>query len=329
MTEPDIDADAPSPDIAFAALRSVATDGYADLLIIAASRTTAGLEVASARPSAPLASALRDVIHGYIGDWTDREPIPYGPATEVADGQIMWVPASEVSMLAIDGAEADLADLPTFDSSGGFLSRLRLSSIRAQTNDHGRALFYRALAPSQVLARSGKIPIVQRGDRLDLVSPNTLLIDRSVDAVVVAGVVLFEDRKRFERVFGFFAQLRARAAETFDDVMTNLNVANLDEMRAAATGQLQMLGKMASIARKLADYPTYRDAITMENLVDFVTQHPHTGVEVVGTGASAQFVFQADPRHRFKILKLLDDDYLQSLLTQLAYEANSKGMPLT
>lgn len=329
MTEPDIDADAPSPDTAFAALSSVATDVDADLLIIAAGQAATGLEVASARPSAPLVSALRDVVHGYIGDWTDREPIPYEPAIEVADGQIMWVPASEVSMLAIDGAEADLADLPTFDSSRGFLSRLRLSAIRAQTDDHGRALFYRALTPSQVLATSGKIPIVRRGDRLDLVSPNTLLIDRSVDAIVVAGVVLFDDRKRFQRVFGFLEQLRAMAAETFDDVMANLNVSNLEEMRAAATGQIQMLGKMASIARKLADYPTYRDAITMESLVDFVTQHPYTGVEVIGTGASAQFVFHADPRHRFKILKLLDDDYLQSQLTQLAYEANSKGMPLT
>jgi hypothetical protein len=39
-------------------------------------------------------------------------------------------------------------------------------------------------------------------------------------------------------------------------------------------------------------------------------------------------VFRNDPQHRFKILKLLDDDHLRSELTTLEYEANSKGLPV-
>jgi hypothetical protein len=66
----------------------------------------------------------------------------------------------------------------------------------------------------------------------------------------------------------------------------------------------------------------------MPKLVAFVRRHPECGVEVTGTGGDARLVFRNDARHRFKILKRLDDDYLRSQLTTLEYESNSKSAPL-
>lgn len=51
-------------------------------------------------------------------------------------------------------------------------------------------------------------------------------------------------------------------------------------------------------------------------------------VELLGEGVDAKLVFRPDPQHRFKILKLLDDDYLRSELTALEHESNSKGPPI-
>ena len=102
----------------------------------------------------------------------------------------------------------------------------------------------------------------------------------------------------------------------------------LREMAAAVTGSPAMLGKMASIQRKVNQYPQYRQALTMPRLLAFVVDHPECGVEIVGEGDSAEFVYRNDPQHRFKILKLLDDDYLRSELTRLEYEANSKSAPI-
>jgi len=66
----------------------------------------------------------------------------------------------------------------------------------------------------------------------------------------------------------------------------------------------------------------------MARLLQFVQGHPECGVEIVGTGATAELAYRNDPQHRFKILKLLDDDYLRSELTRLEYEANSKSAPI-
>ena len=55
---------------------------------------------------------------------------------------------------------------------------------------------------------------------------------------------------------------------------------------------------------------------------------PEYQVDITGDGDAARLVFRNDAQHRFKILKLLDDDYLHSELTSLEYEANSKSAPL-
>ena len=319
--------DGADPIAALATLATIAADVDPELLLVAMARDGTP-EVTSAEATTALASALRGVVRTHVDDWTDRETLAYGPAVEIADGQIMWVPLAEVPMLHIDAVDAEVADLPMFDPAPSYLRRLRLSAIRAATAT-GQAIFFRSVSPTQVIGRSNKIPVIRSGNRLDVVSDRTLFIDRGVDAVVVEDVVLFADRQRFQRVFGFLEQLREQAGATFDTVITGLNISNLHELRAAATGQIQMLGKLASIARKLEQYPTYKQALTMPKLLEFVRANPHTNVKIEGEGAAAQFVFEPDPQHRFKILKLLDDDYLRSQLTSLAYEANSKGLPLT
>ena len=196
------------PDAALAALRTIPEHFDPALLVIAWKRDEPP-EVAAARPTDRLAAALREVVLGHAGDWSQRELVDYGPATDATDGQVMWLPVSRVPLLADAGTDVDLADLPLFDPGAGYASRLRLSAIRGDT-DAGPAVLYRALRPAQVIARSDKIPILRRGDRMDLVGRPTVLIDRGVDANVVGGVVLFTNRRGFERVFGFLEELYAK-----------------------------------------------------------------------------------------------------------------------
>jgi hypothetical protein len=193
----------------------------------------------------------------------------------------------------------------------------------------GPVTMYRTVRRSALLGKSRKIAILRSGSQMELVKPEkAVLIDRGVDALVVRGVALFVDRRAFQRVFGFLEQIQEAAATTFDEVTADLRIEGLTDLRAAATTQLAMLGKMASIARKLREHPGYREALTMGALVSFVRANPQTGVEIEGEGDEARLVFRPDVQHRFKILKLLDDDYLRSQLTQLDYEANSKSAPL-
>lgn len=318
---------AADPTLALSALAALGPDLTPELLVIARSGSEPP-ELAATRPTARLAETLGQVVAVHARDWAQREAIPYDPATVVADEQVMWAAAADVPLLAFPELERDPADLPLFDPEAPYAAHLRLQALRVPT-PAGIATCYRELRPRQVLARSGRLALIRRADRMDLVREPTLVIDQGVDAIVLAGVVLFVDRGRFQRVFGFLEQIRTRAAATFDDVTSALAIDGLAELRSAATSQPAMLAKMASIERKRRRFPAYSQALTMSSLLAFVRAHPETGVELSGPAADARLVFRPDAAHRFKILKLLDDDFLQSQLTLLRYEANSKGSPLT
>jgi hypothetical protein len=192
-----------------------------------------------------------------------------------------------------------------------------------------RAVFIQSLRGNAVVARSTRRGFLIRKGVLDLPqSGEVVLLSRDVAAMIISDVAFFRDRASFQRLFGYLDELRQQADTTFTEVTTDLRIDGLDQMRAAVTTSPAMLGKMASIQRKLDQYPQYRAALTMPRLKEFVDKHPECGVEIVGDGDDARFAFRNDPQHRFKILKLLDDDYLRSELTALEYESNSKSAPI-
>jgi hypothetical protein len=293
-------------------------------LLVFADPPDEGLTVAAATPDDRLAAELRSVVSRAASRWHDRELVEYGPAADPGDGQLMWLPTERAPFLA-DLQIPDLADLPLVEFDAPYARHLILSAIRVMTA-MGPAVFYRELRRGQLLARSPKIPVLRRGDRMTLADDRTLLLDRGTDAIVANGYAYFLNRKAFQRLFGLVEEMQERAAATFDLVTVGLEIDGFDEFREVATSaQPAMLGKMASIQQKLDQFPGYAEAITMSNLVAFIRQNPQTGVELSSDGDDARLVFRPDPQHRFKILKLLDDDYLESALTHLHYDANSKA----
>lgn len=57
-------------------------------------------------------------------------------------------------------------------------------------------------------------------------------------------------------------------------------------------------------------------------IIEFSLNIPTTDVD-----GEKQLVFRSEPDQRFRILKLVDDDYLRSTMTNHRYEVNSKTDP--
>jgi hypothetical protein len=84
------------------------------------------------------------------------------------------------------------------------------------------------------------------------------------------------------------------------------------------------MAKMSSIKRSMQSDPEYAAAMTMTNLIDYIENHPHVDIATVGQGRQRKLVFDPTPARRFQLLKLLDDNFLHSMLTERDYEAGSK-----
>lgn len=313
---------------ALASLAPLAEATVSGVMLIAGQRDQPP-DVSQVVPTERALPALNDVVQTAATVFVDCEIIGYEPATSPADGQVMWIGVAAVPLLkSIVEESADLAGMPVFDPARSRLSNLQLAAMRAEA-DGTDAVFVQSLRGSQIVAQSSKVGVIIRRGVIDLPPRGQMLLfSRDVAVVVVGEIAFFRDRAGFQRLFGYLAELRQRADATFRSVTANLRIAGLDQMAAAVTGSTAMLGKMASIQRKLDQYPQYRAALTMPKLLEFLGVHPECEVEVAGEGEAAQLVYHNDPQHRFKILKLLDDDYLRSDLTALEYDANSKSAPL-
>jgi hypothetical protein len=313
---------------ALASLTQVAEAQVTGVMLIVQERDEPA-DVSQLRPTERALPVLNGVTSAAASSFAECEVIDYEPATSPADGEIMWISVDAVPLLkAIVDESDDLAGMPVFDPGNSKLSNLQLAAMRVEAGNLS-AVFVQSLRGNQVVARSRRVGVIVRRGVIDLPPQGqVLLFSRDVAVGVVGGIAFFRDRPGFQRLFGYLDELRQKADATFREVTADLRIDGFDLMATAVTGSPAMLGKMASIQRKLDQYPQYRAALTMPKLVEFVRSHPECEVELTGEEDAAQFVFRNDPQSRFKILKLLDDDYLRSELTLLEYAANSKSAPI-
>lgn len=88
--------------------------------------------------------------------------------------------------------------------------------------------------------------------------------------------------------------------------------------KAACTSQLPMMMKLTSLAKK-----PYVPKVTMEDLKRTFSEF-NLDIQTVCQNGTEELVFESSPKKRWIILKLLDDDYLGSVMTREKYETNSK-----
>jgi hypothetical protein len=260
--------------------------------------------------------------------WSVRPGVNYIPGRQIPDGHLMYVHASEVQVLtslALDNVAG--RTFPLFDPGSDEIGQPRMV-MTMMSQGPLQSTFVRFMRPAARLARSGLVATVFRGAAFDVLHEEVLLFRESVDAIVTGGWVFFANRNNFDRSFEFLARMQERAAAIFETITAHIEIKGIEELRAAATSDINMMAKLSSIQRKIDGHPEYVKALETNRLLEFVDHNPHIDVDVAGDGPERQLLFVASPQRRWKILKLLDDDYLTSNLTALDYEIDSKGDPL-
>lgn len=257
----------------------------------------------------------------------------YVPARSIPDGYVMWQKAADVPLIAslgVDDADSQLISTPlSLDSSRTVNLRMTITTSESDDDEPIRATFYRITRNTARLAQSRRFAAIFRDGAFDRLDDEVLLFNHEVDAIATQGHVFFTNRHNFERAFDHVGELREAATRTFEQVCRDLSIDGMDELRSAATGDMNMMAKMASIQRKIDAEPRYAAALTMANLLQFIDRSPGVDVDLDGQGDDRRLVFRSAPAHRYKILKLLDDDFLRSALTSLDYQVDSKSMPLS
>jgi hypothetical protein len=199
-----------------------------------------------------------------------------------------------------------------------FIDYLRYYALFARVAAKRSVTLFRATSAKLELGRGRKIGAVLRAGQYDTVEETVFLFDRNIDCWSDGKYMFISNVSNFERIFRYYEELEKRAEETVTKVLERIPIANADAFKEACTGQRRFMTKLAMIATR-----PYFARITMNDLRRTIREH-QLEIEIVKEDGRDHLKFDPDPSRRWILLKLLDDDYLNSKMTDNKYEANSK-----
>ncbi|MCB9365894.1 MAG: DUF4868 domain-containing protein [Calditrichaeota bacterium] len=263
-------------------------------------------------------SLVRDWKRRYNGVETgDISLSKYDPQAVLRSHELEWLSLERHPEIKEQfEALADLTELYEFSADDDFINRLRFCAVILKQRDQPTAYFFRFYTKSKELSRSKRFGIFLKDGQYDKLTETTFLFDAYFDCLVLGDDLFISNKDGFHKIFRFYEMLKETARETLDLIEQHVPIANFSEFRTACMGHLQKVSKLKNIAGK-----PYLDKLTMGDLKAVINKYD-LPIATVGKGTSEKLEFSQDDR--WAILKLLDDDYLESIMTGQSYEANSK-----
>ena len=210
----------------------------------------------------------------------------------------------------------DLESLDVFAEEPGFVEHLRFYVVLLRPKGGEPVLFFRTYTPKKELNRSALFAVVAKRGTYDRFTDSLFLFDQHVDCVVRGDDLFILNKDKFQKIFRFYEMLIAEAKRTLRTIEERIPIDGFADFEASCEGHLQKLSKLKNIASK-----PYLQKITVADIKKVIQKYG-LPIQTVGEGANERIKF--DPSDRWGILRLLDDDYLESVMTGSTYEVNSK-----
>jgi hypothetical protein len=248
----------------------------------------------------------------------DIEIVQYVGGATPESYQISWLDLNNHDFISDQIDSLYTASLvPQFDPHNQtFVENLQFYVIVVHLSGGCPIHFFRTYTPKKELRRSAYFAGLFRDGQFDEVGEPLFLFDRHLDCISQGDVMLVLKQTNFQRIFNFFEMVEDAARENLDRIRQAIPIDNFEAFAEACVGHRQKMFKLNNIASK-----DYLDRITMGDLRDVIDHH---GLNVPITEQDGEEMLQFDAADRWEILRLLDDDYLESRMTGNVYEANSK-----
>jgi hypothetical protein len=265
-----------------------------------------------------LTESLEAEIRSRTRDRIDAERatrvVSYDPGHRPEPSEVIALPLDDVPGLK------ELCDAATSEAltsfGGGADERRRLALYGVALGRGAEAIVCLQQYTPRLSLRPDKfLLLVHRGRVYDELADGGFAFDLNFDLFVSGEYVFALDKAVLERVLGYIDQIREEARANAQSIAARLPIANSDEFIEACARDLRLARKAAAIVARS----------TFNNLtVAAVVQHAEKHDVELRVDEDDQIVFSNLPAERWNLLKILDDDYLESGLTQSRYEVNSK-----
>lgn len=262
---------------------------------------------------------IQNLINRYKPEWNADDLLfpEYATQSKPEDYEIEHMDLSAYNnLLEQIGPLSSLANIEVFEKDEQFLSGLRFYVIMVQPPSGDPIYFFRSYTPKKMLIRSPWFAVWYHNGTYDRVEHPLLLFDENIDCVSRSGIMLILNKGNFQNIFGFFEEVRKAARETLDTIKITVPIQNFEEFARDCEGHRLKMRKLKNIAAK-----PYLSKITMDHIKKVIEKY-NLPIQIVEENGKEMLVH--NPKDKWVLLKLLDDDYLWSMLTEQSYEVTGK-----
>jgi len=243
---------------------------------------------------------------------------PYDAGSKPDAHEIEYLSLGEVPFVEVqlDPLDEPL-DFTTFSGSDkAFLANLRFYAVVVQASKQPPVYFCRGYSQQKELGHSPLFGILMKSGQFDRVMEPMFLFDQYLDCVVSDEWIFILKQDGFQKLFRYYEMVKQAASESLAKIESVIPILNFDGFRHDCEGHLQKLAKLRNIAQK-----PYLSLITIKDLKK-VIKHFKLPVSVQRENGKEYLMY--DPGDKWAILRLLDDDYLESMMTAQMYEVTGK-----
>ena len=248
----------------------------------------------------------------------DLRLLKYDPAAMNRADEIEYLPLAEEESITSQIANLnDIQALPVFTASEEFVGELRFYALVLETDDK-RSVALRFYSPSSELSRSTYFGVRLSDTVFNKIEEPAFLFDAHLDCIISEDVVFIFNKNNFQRIFRYYERVVAAAKAALNTVSSRVKIENFSAFSALCEGNLNMMAKLKNLASK-----EYLQSVTMKDIKRVIKSFG-LAATVIRKDGEDRLVFDPDSKDKWLILRILDDDFLGSVMTKLKYEANSK-----
>ena len=253
--------------------------------------------------------------------WVLRD---YGPLYKPDPGEIEVIELAQVPALGLATSRLDeLAPLAAFDGADdAYIRRLSYWGTVIGAPDETAAYFFRGFHGAAELQRKRGAAFTFTAGTFHNVEERIFLFAEGIDCFVFGEYVFVIQKNRFRKLFDQMEEVYERATEAAADLHARLPIANFEAFQAACSTDAALADKVLAVRGR-----DYFDQLSYEFVAPVISEFELQIPTTTGPDGEIQLEFRPQPGHRHRILKLLDDDFLRSSMTDHRYEVNSKTEP--
>jgi hypothetical protein len=181
---------------------------------------------------------------------------------------------------------------------------------------HDRSFYIiKKVTPSKIIRTGGKLALVFESEIFRKLSDDVMTMDGSFDVIYCDKTLIFENKQNFERAL-LYSQVKQTVAENMiDDIGKTGFIENVDELKDFLKDDQFSINKL----NKLRSKPYFKK-LTFADCVRIIKNY---GVNIPVDENKQQFAITSKAVAKL-FVKVLNDDYLTSEMTNYKYSTNSK-----